>query len=114
MVAGGSREGTASLLVAAFEAVAEAPAVGAGVDDVRAVGDPVNDGFRHPRVGEHLRPFSERQVGRDDQRSAFVALGDDLEHELGGTLRQRQISQLVEDHDLGPGVAANDPGELAA
>jgi hypothetical protein len=59
--------GSASFLGAAFEAVAEAPALGAGVDDVRAVGDPVDDGFREPRVGEHLGPFAERQVGGEDQ-----------------------------------------------
>ena len=90
MVAGApSGWGVSLLLVgAAFEAVAEAPALGAGVDDVRAVGDPVDDGLRHARVGEHLGPFSERQVGGDDQRSAFVAFGDDLEDELGGAVGQ--------------------------
>ena len=60
---------SASLLLgaAAFEAVAEAPALGAGVDDVRAVGDPVDDGLGHARVGEHFGPFAEREVGGHDQ-----------------------------------------------
>ena len=48
------------------EAVAQAPGLGAGVDDVRAVGEAVNDGFGEPGVGEHLGPFTERQVRRDD------------------------------------------------
>ena len=42
----------------AFEAVPEAPALGAGVDDVRFVRDPVNDGLREPGVGEHFGPFN--------------------------------------------------------
>jgi hypothetical protein len=41
------RGGSASLLGGAlFEAVAEAPGLGASVDDVRAVGEPVDDGLR--------------------------------------------------------------------
>jgi hypothetical protein len=76
--------------------VAEAPALGAGVDDVCLVGDPVNDGLREPRVGEHLGPLAERQVRRDNQAAAFVAFADDLEDELGGTLGQVQISQFVD------------------
>ena len=46
--------------------------------------------------------------------SAFVAFGDDLEDELGGTVGQAEIAQLVEHHYLGAGVAADDPGELSA
>ena len=93
--------------------MAEAPALVAGVDDVRSVGEPVDDGLREPRVGEHLGPFPERQVGREDQAAAFVSLGEDLEDELGGTVGQRQIAQLVTDKKLGAGVAADDPFELA-
>jgi hypothetical protein len=49
-----------------FEAVAEAPGLGAGIDDVRAVGETVNDGLREPGVGEDLGPLAEREVGGDD------------------------------------------------
>ena len=60
--------GLASLLVgAALESVAEAPALDAGVDYVRAVGDPVDDGLGHARVGEYFGPFAEREVGGHDQ-----------------------------------------------
>ena len=97
----------------AFEAVAEAPALVAGVDDVRSVGEPVDDGLREPRVGEHLGPLAERQVGGEDQAAAFVAFGEDLEDELGGAVGQGQVAQLVTDKQLGAGVAADDPVELA-
>ena len=43
-----------------------------------------------------------------------MALGDDLEDELGGALGQRQVAQLIEREDLDAGVAADDAGELAA
>ena len=94
--------------------MAEAPGLGAGVDDVCAVGEAVDDGFGESGVGEDLGPFAEGQVGGDDQAAAFVAFGEDLEDELGGAVGQREIAQLVEDDELGAGVAADDAGELAA
>jgi hypothetical protein len=89
------------------EAVAEAPGLGAGVDDVRAVGEAVNDGFGEPGVGEHLGPFTERQVCRDDQRRAFVAFGKDLEDELGSSVGQSEVAELVQEEDVDPGIASD-------
>src|SRR3954451_25326268 len=66
------------------EAMAEAPGLVAGVDDVRAVGEPVDDGFGEAGVVEDLGPFAEREVRADDQRPTFVAFGEVLEDELGG------------------------------
>src|SRR4051794_39539876 len=98
----------------AGEAVAEAPGLVAGVDDVRAVGEPVDDGFGEAGVVEDLGPFAEWEVGGDDQRSAFVAFGEDLEEELGGAGGQGEIAELVQDDELGSGVARDDAGEFAA
>jgi hypothetical protein len=98
----------------ALEAVTEAPGLGAGVDDVRAVREAIDDGLREPRIGEDLGPFAEGQVGGDDQAAAFVALGEDLEDELGGAVGQREVAELVDDDELGAGVTGNDAGELAA
>src|SRR5450755_2926354 len=105
--------GSCSFSALALEAVAEAPAFVAGVDDVRAMGQPVDDGLREPGVGEHLRPFPERQVRRDDQAAAFVSFGEDLEDEFGGAVGQGQVAQLVTEQKLGAGVACDDAGELA-
>ena len=54
--------GSCSFASLALESVAEPPGFLACVDDVRFVGDSVNDGFREARVGEHFGPFAERQV----------------------------------------------------
>jgi hypothetical protein len=53
------------------------------------------------RVGEDLGPLAERQVGGDDQRAAFVALGEDLEDEFGSAVGQREVSEFVKDDKLG-------------
>src|SRR3954453_21673951 len=110
-LARGSSAGCPGALVA--EAVVEAPGLSAGVDDVRAVGEAVNDGLGEPGVGEDLGPLAEGRVGGDDKRSAFVALGEDLEDELGGAVGQREIAELVNDDQLGAGVAGDDAGEPA-
>src|SRR4051794_6597333 len=89
-------QGSDSFAGALLEAMAEAPALGAGVDDVGLVGDAVDDGLGETGVGEDLGPFAEGQVGGDDQAAAFVAFGDDLEDELGSALGQGQVAQLVD------------------
>ena len=77
-------------------------------------GETIDDRLGEPGVGEDLGPFAEGQVGGDDQRAAFVALGEDLEDQLGGAVGQCEIAELVEDDELGAGVAADDAGEFAA
>src|SRR3954464_7935276 len=105
-LARGSSAGCPGALVA--EAVVEAPGLGAGVDDVRAVGEAVNDGLGEPGVGEDLGPFAEREGGGDDQAAAFVAFGEDLEDEFGGAVGEREVPEFVEDDEFGAGVAADD------
>ena len=59
----------------------EAPAVVAGLDDVAVVGQAIEQRGRHLGVAEHARPFTERQVGGDDDRSALVESADEMEQE---------------------------------
>jgi hypothetical protein len=56
------------LAVVLLQAVAEAPGFGAGVDDLRSVGEPVDDGLGERGVLEDLGPFAEGEVGRDELR----------------------------------------------
>ena len=106
--------GSGGSFLGSGEPVVEAPGLVAGVDDVCSVGDAVDDGLGEARVGEDLGPFAEREVGRDDQRCSLVALGDDLEDELCCTVGECEVSELVEDDELGAGVARDDAAELAA
>ena len=48
----------------------------------QAVENGACEAFRSADLG----PFVERQVGRDDDRAALVALGDDLEEQFGPRL----------------------------
>ena len=64
---------------ALLERATEAVGLGAGLDDVRAVGDTVDGRVAQPGVGHHLGPLREWQVGRDDHGRLFGPFGDDLE-----------------------------------
>ena len=50
----------------------EPPAFVASLDDFAVVGEPVEQRRRHFRVAEHRGPFTERQVGGDDDRGLFL------------------------------------------
>src|SRR3972149_5587543 len=95
--------GLPSPALAAGEPVLEAPGFAAGLDDVCAVGEPVDDRLREPRGGGDLRPLAEGQVGGDDQGGAFVAFGDHLEDELGGALGQGEGGEPGADQERDAG-----------
>ena len=66
------------IVVAAFES----PAVIAGLDDVTVMGQPVEQRSRHLGVAEHTGPFSEREIGGDDDGGALVEPADEMEQKL--------------------------------
>src|SRR5712691_5429035 len=70
--------------------------VGSGLDDVRVEGEPVHDGGAEPRVGEGGGPFAEGGVGGDRDGGAFLALGEDLEEQLGAAAVELEVAQLVQ------------------
>jgi hypothetical protein len=47
---------------------------------------------RHPFALEDLAPFAERQVAGDQQAPPFVAVGEDLEEQLGAGAAEREVS----------------------
>ena len=59
-----------------------APAVVAGLDDVAVVCEPIAQRGRHLDVAEHVGPFGEIEVGRDDDGGALVKPADQVEEQL--------------------------------
>ncbi len=82
------------------------------------MGDPVEQSRRHFGIAEHGRPLAEGEVGRDNDAGAFVELADQVEQQLATRARERQISELIEHHQVEPrelsrqGPALADPGLL--
>jgi hypothetical protein len=80
----------------------EAPAVVSGLDDVAVMGQAVEQGGRHLGVAEHARPFTEGEVGGDEDRGALVEPADEVEQELTAGLGEWQIAEFIEDDEVHP------------
>ena len=70
-------------------------------DDAAVVDDAVDDGGGHVAVAEHVAPSAELEVRGEDDASPFVAVGDDLEQEPGAVDVDGQVSELVDDEQVG-------------
>ena len=70
------------------------------------VGDTVEQRAGEALAGEDRGPFLEGQVRGDDGGAVLVAPAEDVEQELASGLRQRHVSELVDDQQA-------DSGELA-
>ena len=102
--------GSASFFgLALFEAIAFA----VHLEDVDVVGEPVEERAGEALRAEHLGPLVERQVGGDQDRAALVALGENLEQQLGAGLGERHETQLVDDEELEVGELLLEPQELS-
>src|SRR6266496_1158621 len=85
-------------------------AVPADVDDVAVVEEAVDERRRHDVVAQHLAPVLEALVAREHGARVLVAAGHELEEEHGPGPANRQIADLVDDHqareDQGPEAVA--------
>src|ERR1700704_4176008 len=77
-------------------AVLEAPALVAGLDDVAVVREPIQQRGRHLGIDEDARPFTEGQVGCDDDGGALIEPADQVEQQLAARLRKRQVAEFVD------------------
>ena len=65
------------------------------LENVALVCEPIKQRRRHPFALEHLSPLAERQVAGDQKAASLVAVGEDLEEQLGTGTAERQVAQLV-------------------
>src|ERR1700688_1897013 len=63
----------------------------------------------HLGVTEDARPFTEVEVGGDDDRGPLVEPADKVEQELAAGLGERQIAEFVEDDEVHPGQVIGKP-----
>ena len=71
--------------LALLQGSAKAVGVSPGLDDASAVGNAIDQRLAEPRIGNHLRPFRERQVGSNDHCGLLGPFGNDLEQEPAPT-----------------------------
>jgi hypothetical protein len=92
----------------------ESPAVVAGRDDVAVVSEAIEERGSHLGVAEDARPFAEGEIGRDDDRGAFVEPADETEEELAAGLGEEQIVELIENDEVHAGEVIGEPTLPAA
>src|SRR5215831_2807968 len=54
----------------------------------------------HFWIAEHAWPFAEGEVGGDDDRGTLVETADQVEQQLPARLREGEIAEFVEDHEV--------------
>jgi len=84
----------------AFERGFPAITLDVHLQDGGVVHEPVDSRQCHGLVGENLAPFAEGLIGRDEQRSAFVAGSDQLEQHAGLGLILGDVGDIVEYQQL--------------
>jgi hypothetical protein len=55
---------------------------------IAVVGQSIEQGRCHLGVAEHTRPFTEGEIGGDDDRCSLVEAADEVEQELATGLRE--------------------------
>src|SRR5271165_4737554 len=89
-------------------AVLEAPAFVPGLDDVTVMGEAIEERRGHLWVSEHARPFTEGEIGGEEDRGALVEPADEVEEKLAAGLGERQVAELVEDDEVHAGESIGD------
>ena len=84
-----------------FGAGLEAVAVISSFEDVAAMGEAIEQRRCHLGVTEDSGPFAEAQVGGNDDAGALVKFAEKMEQQRTARGAERQVSQLVEDHQFG-------------
>src|SRR5436305_5739522 len=75
--------------------LAEAVALAIHLENLRVVGQAVQERRSHPLALEDLAPLAERQVARHQDAAPLVAVGEHPEQELDAAAAHRDVTQLV-------------------
>src|SRR3954463_16600847 len=82
--------------------LAEAVALAVHLENLRVVGQAVEEGRRHPLALEDLTPLAERQVARHQDAAPLVAVAEHPEQKLHAAAAHRDVAQLVADQPVRP------------
>ena len=75
------------------------------------MGQPVEQCGRHLGIAEHARPFTEAEIGGDDNAGALMELAQEMEEQRAAGCTERQVAQLVQNDEIGMNEAIGDlPG----
>src|SRR5690606_10396546 len=94
-------------------AVLEAEAVVSGLQDMTVMCESIEQRRRHLGIAEDGRPFTEAEVGGDDDAGALVERAQQMEQQRPARRAEGQVSELVQDDEIGMGEPVGDLTSLA-
>ena len=71
------------------------------VNHLAVVEEAIKDGGGDYRITEQFLPVAKTFVGGNDGRASFVAMRDELEEEISLLSSDREIADLINDHQAG-------------
>ena len=98
--AGRQRSALLASLPVLFHRLTEAKAFTIHLKDFTVVRQAIQQGGRHAFALKDLPPVAERQIARQQQAAAFVAVGENLKQQLCTATTERQVTQLVHDQQI--------------
>ena len=101
------------LLFCLCRTIFETVTVIAGFDDVAMVGQAVEQRDGHLGVAEDLGPFTEGEIGGDNQAGALVEFAQQMEQQGAAGLRERQIAEFIENDQVDLHEPVGDLARLA-
>jgi len=69
---------------------------------------PVQKRRCHLGIAKDRHPFPELQIGCDDDAGLLIELADEVEQQRPARFRERDVSQLINDHAIHLGKLADD------
>lgn len=82
-----------------FGAGREAEAIVAGFQNVAEVGEPIGQRHGHLGIAKDHGPFSEAEIGGDDDAAALVEFAQQMEGQCAAGGAEQKVSQQVEAHE---------------
>ena len=76
--------------------LAHAVAGALDLDDDGMVQQPIEQRGGNDGIAEHVAPFGEAAIGREDHRAFFISRVDQLEEQIAATRRDREVAPTAE------------------
>ena len=88
------------MFLLSFLALVQSVTLPLHLDDMDPVRESIQPCTGESLIPEDLWPFAKRQVGSNDQRGAFVALGEKPKEVFCRPLPQGDLAQLIDDDQI--------------
>ena len=87
-----------------FPGLLQPVAVPVALDNMRFVGQPIQQGCGEVGIAKDLGPVAEAEIAGNNHRALFMAFSQDLEEQLGALFGERDVAKLIQDQQTIAGI----------